>query len=59
MIDLVIWKGLAVTRRNRLELGKKKKWPKSMIRQMEIFTEKARRKVKALENDVFLIGEIE
>ena len=59
MLDLVIWKGLAVTRRNRAEHAKAQDWPKPALREMQRFAEKARRKVKALENIVFKLGAIE
>lgn len=58
-MDLQIWKSVAVRRRNRLEKAIRDKQPRIVITQLQRITEKARRKVKALENEVFLVGEIE
>ncbi len=58
-MDLQIWKSVAVRRRNRLEKAIRDKQPRPVITQLQRFTEKARRKVKALENEVFKIGSIE
>ena len=58
-MDLPIWKSVAVKRRNRAEKAARDNQPRSVVTQLQRFTEKARRKVKALENEVFLVGEIE